>query len=294
MPDFRRGVLLPVLIILLLAAGFFLIVRLGGDIQREALREAPATLSATPELRLQFGRNRLNVTASIRSPDHENALRELLGEQFADSRVEADFREGLLLPAAWETITTRLFHVVATTSSATVAADEQGIRITATTDDPEDYQSRLALLENALRSDDQLVSDIIPGDPEVDLQDLCARNFSAITEHVNVVQQALRFRQSSTDLSESAHALLDRIAEFAYECQQAKIAILGHTDATGAETWNLQVSQARAEAVAAQLIQRGVAADRLFVEGRGSQSPLADNDTVQGRAQNRRIEFELR
>lgn len=294
MPNVRRGVLRPVLIILLLAAGILLATRLGGGIQSDRQRQALATLSATPEFKLQFGRNQLNVTASIASPEHENALRALLGDQFAGSRVEADFREGLLLPAAWETISTRVLYVVATTSSATVAADDQGIRITATTDDLEDYESRLAFLENALSSDDQLVSEVIPVGPDVDLQDLCVRNLSAITEHADVTQQALRFRQSSTDLSDSAHAMLDRIAEFAYECQQARIAIVGYTDATGAESWNLQVSQARAEAVAAQLQRRGVAADRLIVEGRGSQTPLAGNDTVQGRAQNRRIEFELR
>jgi len=294
MLNVRRGVLRPVLIILLFATGILLATGLGGGIHSDMQRQAPASLSATPELKLQFGRNQLNVTASTASLEHENALRELLGDQFADSRVEADFREGILLPAAWETISTRLLNVVATTSSATVAADEHGIRITATTEYPEDYNSRLAFLESALGSDDQLVSEIIAVGPNVDLQNLCVRNFSAITEHADVLQQALRFRQSSTELSNSANALLDRIAEFAYECRHARIAIHGYTDSTGSESWNLQVSEARAEAVAAELRQRGVAAERLFVEGRGSQSALADNDTVQGRARNRRIEFELR
>jgi OOP family OmpA-OmpF porin len=69
---------------------------------------------------------------------------------------------------------------------------------------------------------------------------------------------------------------------------------MGHTDATGEEAWNMQVSRARAQAVADHLIASGVAVERLIIDGRGSQQPLASNDTVQGRERNRRIEFELR
>jgi outer membrane protein OmpA-like peptidoglycan-associated protein len=87
---------------------------------------------------------------------------------------------------------------------------------------------------------------------------------------------------------------LDRLSEFTYDCRDPKIAIIGHTDATGEESWNMQVSRARAQAVADHLIASGVAAERLIIEGLGSQHPLAENDTVQGRERNRRIEIELR
>lgn len=294
MPIDRRGVLRPVLIVLLLAAGALLASRLGGGIQHAEPVAALPVVPSEPELQLKFGRNQLEVFATTASPAHATALQELLADQFANARVEADFREGLLLPADWDTLTTRLLHVVATTSSASVAATERGISIHATTDDPEGYHSRLEYLKDALTHEDRIESNLISISPDVSAKDLCARNFAAIAANDDATQQALRFRQSNTSLSEAAHAILDRLAEFAYDCKDARIAVLGYTDSTGTESWNVQVSTRRAEAVAAQLALRGIATDRLLAEGRGSQSPLADNDTVQGRAQNRRIEFELR
>jgi outer membrane protein OmpA-like peptidoglycan-associated protein len=117
---------------------------------------------------------------------------------------------------------------------------------------------------------------------------MCERNFASITE------QPIQFRQSNTTIRQSSYPQLDRLAEFAYDCQENSIAITGHTDSTGTEAWNLQLSRARAQAVAEQLIARGVTAERLIIEGAGSSFPLALNDTVQGREQNRRIEIELR
>lgn len=294
MPGARRGVLRLVLIVLLIVAGVFVANKPGDDLRIEEQPVASSTPANVPEMHLKFGRNRLYVSAVSASAAHQTTLRELLADQFADSQVQIDFREGLLLPAEWKTITTRLLYVVAATTSATVAADEQSISIHATTQELPEYQSRLMFLQEALSSDIELVTEVIPVHSDAPLQDLCSRNFAAITAPTGSTRQALRYRQSSITLDGSAEALLDQLAEFAYDCQEARIAILGHTDANGPESWNVQVSEARARAVAAQLVSRGVAAERLITEGRGSQSPLADNNTVQGRAQNRRIEFELR
>jgi outer membrane protein OmpA-like peptidoglycan-associated protein len=294
MPSERRGVLRLVLTVLLIVAGILLVNSLGVDLQTEKQSGASSAPASVPRMHLKFGRNQLDVFVNTVSAAHKNALHELLADQFADSHIESKFREGLLLSAEWEVITTRLLYVVAATSSATATGDKDRISIHATTRDLQEYQSRLMLLQDALNSDIQLVSEITSAVSDVPVQDLCARNFAAITERTNGTRQVLQFRQSGTALGESAHALLDKLAEFAYDCQEARIAILGHTDSTGEESWNVQVSEMRAKAVAAQLVSRGIAAERLLVEGRGSQSPLAENDTVQGRAQNRRIEFELR
>jgi outer membrane protein OmpA-like peptidoglycan-associated protein len=66
----------------------------------------------------------------------------------------------------------------------------------------------------------------------------------------------------------------------------------GHTDANGPEARNLQLTQARAEQVVAQLVSLGIAADRLQAQGHGSTQPLGDNRTREGRLANRRISFE--
>ena len=290
----RRGALRPVLIIAMLIAGALLATRLGNDPRSSVHQETTKTVTTMPMLELRYGRKQLDLFMATASPAHEAEIRDLLAEQFADAVLEAEFRAGLLLPGDWGAVSSRLLGVVAATRSARVTADETGIEILASTDDPDNYRVRLESLRRALGDTDRLASKIVASNSDIALSELCHRNFVAITAQPNGPQQALRFRQSSIDLSEAAGSLMDKLAEFAYDCNEARIAILGYTDSTGAESWNLQVSKARAQAVAAQLVQRGVAADRLIVEGRGSVSPLADNDTVQGRARNRRIEFELR
>lgn len=76
---------------------------------------------------------------------------------------------------------------------------------------------------------------------------------------------------------------------------QTLVDVVGHADSTGRAEYNQQLSERRALAVADFLTGRGgVLRDRLYVEGRGSNQPIADNATEQGRAQNRRVEIVLR
>ena len=72
-----------------------------------------------------------------------------------------------------------------------------------------------------------------------------------------------------------------------------KLLIRGHTDNVGKPEANVQLSKARAQAVKDYLVGKGVKAERLRVEGRGPDEPVADNKTFAGRAKNRRIEFKL-
>jgi OOP family OmpA-OmpF porin len=88
--------------------------------------------------------------------------------------------------------------------------------------------------------------------------------------------------------------VLDKIIEVADDCRDSTIAITGHSDSSGNETWNRRLSVARAQAVADYITRGGITPARLLVEGLGSAVPIADNATAQGRSINRRIEFELR
>jgi outer membrane protein OmpA-like peptidoglycan-associated protein len=69
--------------------------------------------------------------------------------------------------------------------------------------------------------------------------------------------------------------------------------IEGHTDSVGSDTFNLALSNARAEAGIDYLTALGVQPTRLFAVGYGETDPIADNDTAAGRTQNRRLEFVL-
>jgi outer membrane protein OmpA-like peptidoglycan-associated protein len=70
-----------------------------------------------------------------------------------------------------------------------------------------------------------------------------------------------------------------------------KMTVVGHTDSSGSDSYNEQLSERRAEAVRAELIRDGVPAERLSAIGRGESEPRADNSTEAGRAQNRRVEI---
>ena len=70
-----------------------------------------------------------------------------------------------------------------------------------------------------------------------------------------------------------------------------KFEIDGHTDNTGTPAHNLTLSQQRSQAVMAQLIIMGIDATRLTTKGLGDTKPIADNSTLEGKANNRRVEF---
>jgi outer membrane protein OmpA-like peptidoglycan-associated protein len=100
----------------------------------------------------------------------------------------------------------------------------------------------------------------------------------------------LRFEPGMASLTDADMPSLDRIAALLADHPKLSARVEGHTDSLGDEETNLALSQQRAEAVKAALIERGVEAGRLSAEGVGPARPIADNATPVGRAQNRRVE----
>ncbi len=86
---------------------------------------------------------------------------------------------------------------------------------------------------------------------------------------------------------------LGKVAEVLQQFD-SEVTVVGHTDATGADAYNQQLSERRARAVRDELVRQGVAATSLSAVGRGEAEPRADNTTPAGRAQNRRVEILVR
>ncbi|GLH78974.1 hypothetical protein SSBR45G_38830 [Bradyrhizobium sp. SSBR45G] len=101
----------------------------------------------------------------------------------------------------------------------------------------------------------------------------------------------IRFGTGSADLSRESLALLDHIVGVVQRCKEAEIAIEGHTDNVGDEENNMDLSKRRAAAVVSYISEAGIDTSRMTSEGYGQTKPVASNDTPEGRAQNRRIEF---
>ncbi|MEM1371028.1 MAG: OmpA family protein, partial [Pseudomonadota bacterium] len=106
--------------------------------------------------------------------------------------------------------------------------------------------------------------------------------------------RAVRFRSGRADLTRDSRATLRAIARVINRCDDAsKIEIGGHTDSSGSDEVNLELSQARAQSVAAYLKRNGVSGDRLEARGYGESQPIAPNDSWANKSLNRRIEFNL-
>ena len=102
---------------------------------------------------------------------------------------------------------------------------------------------------------------------------------------------AVNFESGSSNLTRESLQEIDRLAQILSAYPGLRMLIEGHTDNTGSEDANLQISQARADAVKARLANGGIAIDRIDTRGFGSSKPIADNSTEEGRSQNRRIDL---
>ncbi len=109
-----------------------------------------------------------------------------------------------------------------------------------------------------------------------------------------VMKDAILFEVGSDRIAGTDQSLVDVLIAVANAEPDSVVTIVGHTDNTGSATANLELSLRRASALRDALVAGGVDAESLRVEGAGDTAPIADNDTVEGRAQNRRLELELR
>jgi len=99
------------------------------------------------------------------------------------------------------------------------------------------------------------------------------------------------FDTNRSEIKPGASDAIDRIAQFLQKHPSLKVRIEGHTDSTGTDSYNQELSQRRADAVAHALQSRGADASNVQAVGRGSELPVATNDTAAGRQQNRRVEL---
>jgi len=101
------------------------------------------------------------------------------------------------------------------------------------------------------------------------------------------------FKTGSTELTAGDKVYLDEMVALMQTNELMKIRVNGHTDNVGSEDFNTNLSRGRAKAVHDYLKSRGIAADRLSFAYFGPTRPIADNNTEEGRAINRRVEFEI-
>ncbi|NEW89246.1 MULTISPECIES: OmpA family protein [Rhodopseudomonas] len=103
--------------------------------------------------------------------------------------------------------------------------------------------------------------------------------------------EKINFERRSAVIDKASQPLLGKLAAAIKQCPAVTIEVAGYTDAAGKKSANVALSKRRAEAVVASLTKAGIGPVKLVAAGYGSAKPIAGNDTAEGRAQNRRIEF---
>ncbi|MCB0762746.1 MAG: OmpA family protein [Flavobacteriales bacterium] len=147
------------------------------------------------------------------------------------------------------------------------------------------YIDNVKVMPVKQRDECSCVNDIIKSavhDPPLQLSQVREIEFSSIL-----------FDFDESTLTSDARAELDRILAIMSRNDEFYLRIIGYTDIVGSDAYNMGLSKHRAEAVISYLENKGASGDRLEMAWRGSTQPVADNTTTDGRAQNRRVEFQV-
>ena len=106
-----------------------------------------------------------------------------------------------------------------------------------------------------------------------------------------IITHGINFDIDKATIKPESMGTLNMIVQVMKDNADLKFEVGGHTDKTGSSQHNATLSQQRAEAVKAELVKLGVSSDRLTTKGYGDTKPISDNDTPEGKANNRRVEF---
>jgi outer membrane protein OmpA-like peptidoglycan-associated protein/regulator of replication initiation timing len=133
-----------------------------------------------------------------------------------------------------------------------------------------------------------------------DAKDLCPSTASGATvntvgcsEDENITLKGVNFKTSSAQLTTASLPILDDAANMLKRHPDIRIEVGGHTDSVGGATTNKSLSQKRATTVMGYLVRKGINSSKITAKGYGEEAPVADNESKEGRASNRRVELKI-
>ena len=124
-------------------------------------------------------------------------------------------------------------------------------------------------------------------DPEPELE------YTVIHDDRIEITEQIHFAYDSSEILPDSYPILDEISSILYSHPTMELRIEGHTDSSGSQRYNLRLSDERAGSVRSYLVRTGISADRMASVGFGEERPIETNDTADGRAANRRVEFHI-
>ena len=237
--------------------------------------------------KISWRRGSLVLKGNTVSDQHEEALRRAAATHFPEAVLHTEFRPLGVAPDWWGQASTELLSALSAIRSPTAILKPDHLQVNGLVGNESVAELHLQTLRKSLPESVALDIRLEPFLADSTPRMICARHF-AVSETGPV-----EFEESGTELRSSAYRVLDRVVTLADACRDATVTITGHTDSSGDETWNQQLSLKRAEAVARYLGTKGIEPERIIVTGAGSSLPIADNATRYGRGLNRRIDVHM-
>ena len=231
------------------------------EIAREMAKQKLAEAEAQ---RLAGERERVILEARTREADAARRLAEARAREAAAARSEAQARG----------------------QEAQAAREEAAVRAREAETARQESETRLRAIEEARqRAEDAAAQNKRLAEQ---LADLKARETD---RGIEVTLSSVLFDFDKATLKPGAERSLSPLVDFLKSNPQRRITIEGHTDSVGADSYNRELSQQRADAVRNWFLQNGIGADRVMARGMGPEYPVASNDTVAGRQANRRVQI---
>ena len=229
----------------------------------------------------------LTLTGNVPDNNARAAIVAAAGRKFFNEKVVDNLKTSLGAPSGFANAVAPALGALSRLSTGTLAVADREVKLSGDAlYDSAPGQLRANLTKD-LPQGFQLKADISvkPAAAPVDAT-VCQQLFTEV-----LGKGTIRFESGRSNLDPDSAGLLDHLVETALRCPTANIEVAGHTDADGDNAANQTLSEKRAQAVVDYLVKAGLPASRFAAIGYGSAQPVADNDTDEGKARNRRIEF---
>ncbi|PCJ76250.1 MAG: hypothetical protein COA53_03090 [Rhodobacteraceae bacterium] len=213
--------------------------------------------------------------------------------KFGYNAVEDISKIADFAPHGWTTRQLVALDVLSMLTKGNIAVTEETVTVTGTGETEGLYDAILLKLETGFGASARFtieVEEIIP-EPVIDDQPSgkeCEAEISALLDENQIL-----FAPSSAVIESASVKTINKIVTILNGCNQASFEIGGHTDSQGREEMNLNLSQNRADAVLDSLLARNMLLGTITAVGYGETQPIADNETEEGRQENRRIAFKF-
>jgi OmpA-OmpF porin, OOP family len=229
----------------------------------------------------------LTLTGNVPDRNVHAALVAAAERKFFGEKVVDNLKESIGAPASFAAAVVPALSALSRLSTGTLVVSDREVKLSGDAL----YDAAGAQIRAGLGKDFpqnwQYTAEIAVKPPSAPVDNsVCQQLFADL-----LAKARIRFESGKADLSPDSFGLLDRLTETALRCPTANIEIAGHTDADGDANQNQALSEKRAQAVADYLVRGGLPANRFTPVGYGSTQPIAGNDTDEGKAANRRIDF---